>query len=63
MVQNCDWVFYLGIVGIVWCVIWFIFAKNYPHESKSISRDELMYIQSNVKSVGGGVEWVFYQDI
>lgn len=34
--------------GVVWCILWFIFAANTPKQSRFISRDELNYIESSI---------------
>ena len=40
------WVFYIcGIVGILWCVLWYACYRNLPEEQGSVSKDELAYIR------------------
>ncbi|XP_076823696.1 sialin-like [Clavelina lepadiformis] len=42
--------FYIfGIIGVIWCVIWFLLAQNYPSQCKWISKEELSYIESHVE--------------
>ncbi|CAK8673452.1 unnamed protein product [Clavelina lepadiformis] len=42
--------FYIfGIIGVVWCVIWFLLAQNYPSQCKWISKEELSYIESHME--------------
>ncbi|KAL4708203.1 hypothetical protein ACJJTC_005345 [Scirpophaga incertulas] len=57
IIHNLGWpaVFYVnGIVGVVWVVLFAIFGANSPQESKWISKDEKLYIQTSLNEIGGG---------
>lgn len=44
-------IFYIsGFSGLVWAIIWFIFAGNSPNETKSITAEEKAYIQDGQES-------------
>ena len=36
----------LGAVALVWCLVWFMVVKESPHEDRSISKQELDYIDA-----------------
>uniref|UniRef100_H2ZGY0 Sialin n=1 Tax=Ciona savignyi TaxID=51511 RepID=H2ZGY0_CIOSA len=43
-------VFYVfGSLGVLWCIVWFIFAHSTPDKHPRISPAELHFIQSNVE--------------
>nr|XP_026696646.1 sialin [Ciona intestinalis] len=43
-------VFYVfGTLGILWCIVWFIFAHSKPADHPRITTSELNYIQSNLE--------------
>uniref|UniRef100_H2ZGY3 Sialin n=1 Tax=Ciona savignyi TaxID=51511 RepID=H2ZGY3_CIOSA len=45
-------VFYVfGSLGVLWCIVWFIFAHSTPDKHPRISPAELHFIQSNVEPV------------
>lgn len=53
IIYNFGWrpVFYTtGIIGVIWCIIWYFFAFNTPAEHPRISSQELEYIELNVSS-------------
>jgi len=42
-------VFYVfGILGVIWCLVWFKFAHSSPEDHPTISAAELAYIKANV---------------
>ncbi|CAJ0922290.1 unnamed protein product, partial [Mesorhabditis belari] len=42
-------IFYIfGSLGIIWAIVWQIFATNYPNENKWISEEERIYIEKNL---------------
>lgn len=46
-----DWtsIFYLfGIVGLCWCVVWYLLATSTPETHPRITQAELRYIQSSI---------------
>lgn len=53
------WVFYLcGGVGIIWAFVWLWLAKSSPEEHRTVSAEELTYIQDHrVKPVSEHVGW------
>ncbi len=55
-----QWVFYIcGLVGILWCVLWYATYRNMPEEQASVSRGELAHIRGvddrgNIKAANVG---------
>ena len=48
--QQYSWhmpFYVLGAIGIIWVIFWIFWHKEEPADSKSISADELAYIQAN----------------
>ncbi len=41
----------LGLLGIVWALIWFIAYRDHPEQSAHVSADELTFIQQNLDSL------------
>lgn len=53
IIANFGWrlVFYTtGVIGMLWCVVWYFLAFNTPGEHPRISQNELEYIELNVSS-------------
>lgn len=53
IIYNFGWrpVFYTtGMIGVLWCVMWYFLAFNTPAEHPRISQRELEYIELNVSS-------------
>lgn len=51
IISHFGWrfVFYTtGTIGMVWCVMWYFLAFNYPAEHPRITKQELDYIEENV---------------
>ena len=46
----------LGIIGIVWAVIWYFWFRDSPSEHPGISEKELRYIEENVQQATAGSE-------
>lgn len=49
--ENMGWAytFYLpGIVGIMWCTLWFIFVRDNPSKDPFITKEELKFLQTNL---------------
>ena len=44
--------FSAGIVGVIWCVVWWFVVKDKPMEDPYISPDELKYIQESLGTGG-----------
>ncbi|VDO42560.1 unnamed protein product, partial [Onchocerca flexuosa] len=45
-------IFYvLGMVGILWCILWFFYVSDRPGRSKRISKPELNYIENSLADV------------
>ncbi|XP_037954289.1 putative inorganic phosphate cotransporter isoform X2 [Teleopsis dalmanni] len=45
-------IFYIsGGIGVVFCVAWILFAANSPTESKLISQEELVYIETSKNAI------------
>lgn len=38
----------IGLIALLWCVVWFLFVSNEPATDKWISKKELAYIQKGV---------------
>ena len=49
----------LGMIGLVWVIIWFAWFRNHPSEMRSVSQSELAEIQSEkaIKSVDHHIPW------
>ncbi|KAL4708202.1 hypothetical protein ACJJTC_005344 [Scirpophaga incertulas] len=55
IIHNFGWpaIFYVnGILGIIWVILFFIFGANSPEESKWISENEKLYIQTSLNETG-----------
>ena len=39
--------FAMGILGIIWATIWYIWFRDFPHEKPEISQKELTFIEEN----------------
>jgi MFS transporter, ACS family, glucarate transporter len=39
--------FAMAVLGIIWAIIWYGWFKDFPHESKNISKEELTLIEEN----------------
>ncbi len=39
----------LGILGILWGIVWYILFRDHPEQSRAVSREELHHIQSNLE--------------
>lgn len=42
---------HLGILGLIWAIIWFIFFRDDPKESKFVTKAELALIKNQLESV------------
>ena len=50
------WLLLTGITGIVWFVLWVIFAYDPPENHPRISKEELAYITNSKKIEQKGTE-------
>lgn len=65
LINHLGWryIFYTtGSLGMLWCLMWYLFAFNTPREHPRISSEELEYIEINVsteikESLGMKVPW------
>lgn len=39
----------LGIIGVVWAIIWYLWFRDVPADHPSISKEEVAYIQENIQ--------------
>lgn len=46
----------VGVVGLLWCVLWCVMVSSDPSRHKLVSREELDYIQSEISNLNEGRE-------
>ena len=51
--------FAMGILGIIWAIIWYVWFRDFPHESQGITEKELKLIEENrrFKSSDHHIPW------
>ena len=49
----------MAILGIIWSVVWYVWFRDFPHETKGISKEELTLIEENrrFKSSDHHIPW------
>lgn len=50
-------IFYLlGVLGIIWCIVWYLIVADTPHVHRKISTTEREYITQSLKGISDKVK-------